>query len=231
MYTDFFNLTDRPFDLTASPRFLYLGDVHREALAFLSYGVLERKGFILLTGEVGTGKTTMVRSLLDSLNENVECVYLSNPLLSSQDFINYLASSVFKREMLLTSKAEFLIVFEEFLRKCLDDRKTFVLIVDDAQRLSFDLLGDRFEARALQVHFSEPPRPQQVEGDLPHLVDDDQEPEQKDDSDDIGDRPPFRVELEPGLPQGLSFTIVGDRHRPRGDQTLFRLFLWRRRFL
>ena len=64
MYTKFYGLKEKPFNLTPSPRFLYMSEGHSEALALLTYGVKERKGFILLTGEVGTGKTTMVAHLL-----------------------------------------------------------------------------------------------------------------------------------------------------------------------
>ncbi|MBW1716810.1 MAG: Flp pilus assembly complex ATPase component TadA [Deltaproteobacteria bacterium] len=136
MYTAFYNLTEKPFNLTPSPRYLYLGEVHKEALAFLTYGVVERKGFILLTGEVGTGKTTMVQTLLANLDKNVERVYISNPLLSTQDFIDYLAFSAFKRKVRFKSKADFLVEFEQFLKECLQHQKTFLLIIDEAQRLS-----------------------------------------------------------------------------------------------
>ena len=82
MYTEFYNLKEKPFNLSPSSKYLYLGDIHKEALALLTYGVIERMGFILLTGEVGTGKTTMVHALLNSLGDDVQCVYLSNPLFS-----------------------------------------------------------------------------------------------------------------------------------------------------
>ena len=142
MYTSFYNLTEKPFNLTPSPRYLYLGEVHKEALAFLTYGVVERKGFIVLTGEVGTGKTTMVQALLTNLDENVETVYISNPMLSDKDFIDYLAFSAFKRKVRFKSKADFLVEFEEFLKDCLRNQRTFLLIVDEAQRLSFSLLEE-----------------------------------------------------------------------------------------
>ena len=142
MYTEFYNLNEKPFELTPSPRYLFLGEIHKEALAFLTYGVVERKGFILLTGEVGTGKTTMVQALLASLDRNIQCVYISNPLLSSQDFFDYLAFSAFKKKVRFKSKADFLVEFEEFLKRSLQDQKTFLLIIDEAQRLSFELMEE-----------------------------------------------------------------------------------------
>ena len=98
MYTEFYGLKEKPFNLTPSPRFLYLGETHKEALALLTYGVVERKGFILLTGEVGTGKTTMVRALLANLDKSVQYVHISNPLLNPQDFMDYLAFCAFKKK-------------------------------------------------------------------------------------------------------------------------------------
>jgi len=142
MYTEFYNLTDKPFNLTPSPRYLYLGEVHKEALASLTYGVVERKGFIVLTGEVGSGKTTMVQALLAHLDENVETVYVSNPMLSNKDFMDYLACSAFKRKVRFKSKADFLMEFEKFLKDCLRNQRIFLLIVDEAQRLSFSLLEE-----------------------------------------------------------------------------------------
>lgn len=142
MYTDFYGLKEKPFNLTPSPRFLYLGENHREALALLTYGVKERMGFILLTGEVGTGKTTMVRALLNGLDQGVHCAYLSNPALSRKDFFNYLAFSAFGKKVNFRSKTEFLLEFESFLRKCLQHHKIFILIIDEAQKLSLELLEE-----------------------------------------------------------------------------------------
>ncbi len=142
MYTEFYNLKDKPFNLSPSSKYLYLGDIHKEALALLTYGVVERMGFILLTGEVGTGKTTMVHALLNSLGDDVQCVYLSNPLLSVNDFMDYLAFSAFKRKVHFQSKADFLIQFEAFLKERLQSQKNFILIIDEAQKLSIDLLEE-----------------------------------------------------------------------------------------
>ena len=142
MYTDFYNLQEKPFNLSPSPRFLYLGEAHKEALNLLVYGVMERKGFILLTGEIGTGKTTMVHALLSRLDDSVHCIHISNPLLSSQDFMDYLAFSAFRRRVHFTSKTDFLVEFEEFLTQCLLDQRNVILVIDEAQKLSFELLEE-----------------------------------------------------------------------------------------
>ena len=142
MYTEFFNLKEKPFNLSPSPRFLYLGESHREALNLLNYGVMERKGFILLTGEIGTGKTTMVHALLNTIDESVHYIHLSNPLLSPQEFMDYLAFSVFRKKLHFKSKTDFLLEFEEFLRQCLRDQRNAILIIDEAQKLSFELLEE-----------------------------------------------------------------------------------------
>jgi len=142
MYTEFYNLKEKPFTLSPSSRFLYLGEVHKEALALLTYGVAERKGFTLLTGEVGTGKTTMIHALLTNLGKNIQYVHLSNPLLSTNEFLNYVASSVFENNVVFKSKTAFLIEFEKFLKKCLQHQKNFILIIDEAHKLSFELLEE-----------------------------------------------------------------------------------------
>jgi len=128
--------------MTPSSRSLYLGDIHREALALLTYGVLDLKGFILLTGEVGTGKTTMVHALLTSLDKEIQYIYISYPLFSVSDFINYLAFSAFKEKKDFKNKTDFLIQFEIFLKKQIKKRINFLLIIDEAQKLSFALLEE-----------------------------------------------------------------------------------------
>ena len=142
MYADFYNLKEQPFNLTPSPRFLYLGEVHKEALAVLTYGVVERKGFVLLTGETGTGKSTMVHALLANLDRDVKYVYLPNPLLSAKDFMRYLALTAFDKTFKVESKAEFLVAFEHFLRETLQHQKNFVLIIDETQEVSLELLEE-----------------------------------------------------------------------------------------
>ncbi len=90
--TNFYGLRERPFDLTPNPKFLYLTAGHREALSNLQYGITGRKGITLLIGEAGTGKTTLVRAALEAVaGPSVRCVYLSNPVLSREEFYEFLA--------------------------------------------------------------------------------------------------------------------------------------------
>lgn len=141
MYTSFYNLKEKPFNLTPSPRFLYLGETHKEALSLLTYGVMERKGFVLLTGEVGTGKTTIVQTLLGDLDSSVKYVSLSNPTLSAKDFLFYVASGLGLKTQ-FESKGSFLIQFENFLQTLLHQQQNVLLIVDEAQKLSLTLLEE-----------------------------------------------------------------------------------------
>ena len=141
MYMHFYNLREKPFNLTPSPRFLYLGETHKEALSLLTYGVMERKGFVLLTGEVGTGKTTIVQTLLKSLDSSVKYVYLSNPTVSVKDFLSYVAFGLGLRTQ-FSSKSSFLIQLEDFLQKIFQHQQNVLLIIDEAQNLSFELLEE-----------------------------------------------------------------------------------------
>jgi general secretion pathway protein A len=142
MYEDFYKLREKPFDLNPSPRFLYLSDTHKEALALLTYAVMERKGFILLTGEVGTGKTTIVQTLLAGLDRNIQYILISNPRMSVPDFLDYIAFNIFHKKIHFKSKSDFLIEFEEYLKRCRQHQKTFVLIIDESQTLSYEMLEE-----------------------------------------------------------------------------------------
>ncbi|MFP3928716.1 MAG: AAA family ATPase [Desulfobacteraceae bacterium] len=142
MYEEFFGLKEKPFDLAPSSRYLYLSEGHKEALALLTYGVMERRGFVLLTGDVGTGKTTVVQALLSNLGTDVKYVHITNPLLTPREFIDYLSFSAFGSKAHFKSKVNFLFDFEAFLRDCFERRITFIMIVDEAQALSFGLLEE-----------------------------------------------------------------------------------------
>ena len=142
MYLSFYGLKEPPFSLSPSPRFFFLGEEHKEALAFLTYGILERKGFILLTGEAGTGKTTVLQALLSSLGSDVVCACISNPILTVKDLFITVARAAFQEKARFRSKAEFLFAFERFLKACHRQQKTFLLVVDEAHKIPFRLLEE-----------------------------------------------------------------------------------------
>jgi type II secretory pathway predicted ATPase ExeA len=151
MYTDFFGLKEPPFDLRPSLRFVHLGQSHKEALALLTRGVTERKGLILLTGEIGTGKTTIAKKLLQDIDATNYHIYISNPLLSPSEFIDYLTFLAFKRKIDFNSPGAFLAEFERFLLKLHQDHRHFILIVDESQDLSFELLEEIYRLSRLEV--------------------------------------------------------------------------------
>ena len=87
MYTGHFGFREHPFSITPDPRYLYYGERHTEALAHLVYGVSDDGGFVMLTGEVGTGKTTLIRRLLEQLPENVDAALVLNPRITVTEFV------------------------------------------------------------------------------------------------------------------------------------------------
>ena len=141
MYTQFYNLRERPFDLKPSTRFLYLGETHKEALALLTYGIIERKGFVLLTGEQGIGKTAMVQKLVKGLDSSIRYVYLSNPNLSTGEFLYRVSQGLGFRGH-VRSKGSFLVEFQHFVEKFFQHQQHVLLIIDDAHKLSFELLEE-----------------------------------------------------------------------------------------
>ncbi|MEJ2165352.1 MAG: OmpA family protein [Desulfobacterales bacterium] len=139
MYEKYYNLKAMPFQITADPRFLWLGEKHSEALATLKYGVLENKGFLLLTGDVGTGKTALINLLVKMIDKAVLVAKVPDPGLNSLDFFNFLAVE-FKMNQKFDSKGAFLIQLRNFLYKAHTNRKRVLLIIDEAQRLNHELL-------------------------------------------------------------------------------------------
>jgi general secretion pathway protein A len=143
MYERFYGLRERPFDLAPNPRFLYLARRHREALSNLRYGLTTPRGFTLLLGDAGTGKTTLIRTVLAEMKPNqVECVLLSNPTLTRSEFLEFLAEG-FK---LVPESAQSKTRLLEELRKHLEARhiagQLTALVLDEAQSLPYELLEE-----------------------------------------------------------------------------------------
>ena len=142
MYKEFYKLRLNPFEITPDPSFLFLTRRHQEALIALYYGVQRRRGFVALTGDVGTGKTLLIRCLLRMLKESdIACAYVFNSRLSTLEFLHYVATE-FGLAASGKAKGEVL----QDLRKCLlarHQRKlTTMIVVDDAQDLSIEVLEE-----------------------------------------------------------------------------------------
>jgi general secretion pathway protein A len=142
MYERFYGLRERPFDLTPDPRYLVDTEVHREALSNLEYAIGSKKGITLLLGEAGTGKTTVINAAIAKQSARVHCVHLHNPALTRVEFVEMLAALFGLSERAHTSKTRLLIELEELLRARSAADETTVLIVDEAQSLSHELLEE-----------------------------------------------------------------------------------------
>jgi general secretion pathway protein A len=143
MYKSFFHLTRNPFELTPDPAFLFSTKRHNEALAALYYGVRRHKGFVVVTGEVGTGKTLLLRCLLRLLKESkdIAYAYLFNSRLSSTEFLQYILSD-FGVSASGKNKTELLLDLSQFLVSRGSQKLTTVLILDEAHHLSAEILEE-----------------------------------------------------------------------------------------
>ena len=141
MYREYYGLLRSPFEMTPDPAFLYFGEAHREGLATLVYGVRARKGFVLLTGEVGTGKTTLLHALLSKLDATTTAAFLFNPRLEPLDFFRILFDE-YGIEERCSTKAEYLLALNRFLIGRLEKGLPTLLIVDEAQNLSPEMLEE-----------------------------------------------------------------------------------------
>lgn len=142
MYNAFFGFKESPFNLTPDPTFLYRSRQHEEALANLIYGVHSRKGFVVLTGEVGTGKTTMLECLQDFLAaHHIDFAFLFNSRLTTEQFFEMIAYDLDLR-CTRTSKTEVLFALNQLLIQNANEGRTTALIVDEAHNLEWDVLEE-----------------------------------------------------------------------------------------
>jgi type II secretory pathway predicted ATPase ExeA/chromosome segregation ATPase len=141
MYLKHYNLTSKPFAISPDPKFLWLGKKHREALAALKYGILDNKGFISLTGDVGTGKTTLINALANSLADNTIFALVPEPSLVQLDFLNITADA-FKMDKKFSTKGEFLNHLKHFLNDAYVHHKEVVLVIEESQRFDQERLEE-----------------------------------------------------------------------------------------
>jgi general secretion pathway protein A len=143
MYEKFYGLRERPFDLTPNPKYLYLTGSHREALSNIQYGITGRKGITLLIGEAGTGKTTLVRAALEAVvGPYIRCVYVNNPVLTREEFYEFLAPKFGLSERASASKARFLSELEDAVIGRHRAGGVTALVIDEAQSLPHELLEE-----------------------------------------------------------------------------------------
>jgi len=142
MYTNFFGLVEKPFAITPDPRYLFMSERHAEALAHLLYGINEAGGFIQLTGEVGTGKTTVVRSLLERMPGHADVAVILNPQLNPLEFVLSICEELgmFVRDEDANSLKDLVDILNKHLLTANAKGRRVVLIVDEAQNLSPETL-------------------------------------------------------------------------------------------
>ncbi|CAG0975784.1 XrtA/PEP-CTERM system-associated ATPase [Geobacter sp.] len=141
MYEEFFNLTTKPFELVPNPEFLFLSKSHKKAITYLDYGIKERVGFILLTGEIGSGKTTILRNLIKGLGDRVVLSKVFNTRVTSEQLIA-MVNEDFGLEVSGKDRLTLLRELNEFLIDQYARGNQPILIVDEAQNLSPDLLEE-----------------------------------------------------------------------------------------
>jgi len=141
VYNEYYGLIRSPFEMTPDPSFLYMGEAHREGLATLVYAVNSGKGFVMLTGEVGTGKTTLLHALLSQLDSSTNSAFIFNPRLDPMGFFRMLFEELGVGPA-CDSKAEYLLALNQYLIDKLAANERVLLIVDEAQNLSTEMLEE-----------------------------------------------------------------------------------------
>lgn len=142
MYTEFYNLKEKPFNLVPNPSYLYLSSKHANALTFLEYGLTEKIGFIMLTGEIGIGKTTLVRHLLNQIESEVDVAVIFNTNVVSNDLINLILTEFeIEFEDGLTKGKALALLYDFLIEKYAEDRNV-LLIIDEAQNLNGEVLEE-----------------------------------------------------------------------------------------
>jgi general secretion pathway protein A len=141
MYTSYFGLKENPFNLTPDPRYLFLSPQHSEALSHLLYGINEKKGFMVITGGIGTGKTTICRKLLSVLDQSIDSALIFNPSLSEMELLATINQEFgVKSGRGRPTRKRYISALNAFLLKNFSSGRNSVLLIDEAQNLSRGVL-------------------------------------------------------------------------------------------
>jgi general secretion pathway protein A len=135
MYESFYGLKEKPFNLTPDPDYLYMSQTHENVLTHLEYAITENKGFVVITGEIGAGKTTLINFLLNKIQQSVHVGLINNPAMSPNQLIKMMCQE-FELRVSGANKASMLDAFYRFLLKEYSEKRRVVLIIDEAQNLS-----------------------------------------------------------------------------------------------
>jgi len=141
MYEEFYEFKELPFNVTPDPRFLYRSSSHRDALAYITYGVFQRKGFIALTGEVGVGKTTVVKAFIDLFQPSLETAFIFTTNFPFEQLL-YLVCKDFGMDVDGMNKAQMFLALNEFLLRQYENKRNSLLIIDEAQNLPVEVLEE-----------------------------------------------------------------------------------------
>ena len=141
MYEEYYGFKELPFNVTPDPRFLYRSASHRDALAYITYGIFQKKGFIAVTGEVGVGKTTVVNAFIDLFQPSLEVAFIFSTKFPFDQLL-YLVCNDFGLEVEGQNKAQMLMTLNRFLIEQYENNRNTVLIIDEAQNLSPDVLEE-----------------------------------------------------------------------------------------
>jgi len=153
MYLSHYELEEDPFQKSPNPRFLWMGEQYKEVMAAFEYWKIDNRGLVLLTGDPGTGKTLLINALINRQSQNTMAVSITNPVMEKLDFYNLIAHT-FNLNKTFQSKGDFFVHFSHFLHKTYSKDEKIILIIDEADRLTREVLEEVSNLSNLETEYS-----------------------------------------------------------------------------